>query len=67
MSALLLNENIILNDEKHHIILNDDIIYEVIKRLKNDSFAILWKNPFHLCKSSKGYYLIVQAYITHPF
>src|SRR5437762_8121496 len=80
MSAPILNKDNVLNDK--NIILNDDIIFEVIEQLKNDSFSsfncllvnkrwcrivvsILWKNPFRLCKSKKGYHLIVKAYITH--
>ena len=39
MSAPILNEDNVLNDENYHIILNDDIIFEVIEQLKNDSFS----------------------------
>src|SRR4051794_33368651 len=39
MPAPILNENNILYDENNHIILNEDIIYEIIKQLKNDGFS----------------------------
>ena len=77
MSAPILDEDIILENENNNIILNDDIIYEIIKQLKIDSFnwlfvnkhwskitvTFLWENPFQFCKPKKGFHLI-RTYIT---
>src|SRR3954447_7514920 len=77
MSAPILDEDIILKDENNIIVLNDDIIYEIIKQLKINRFnwllvnkrwskitvSLLWKYPFQLCKTNKGFHLI-RTYIT---
>src|SRR5205823_5456121 len=57
--------------------LNDNVIYEIIKQLNIDKFnwlfvnkywsnvtvSLLWKNPFQLCKTNKGFQLI-RTYIS---
>ena len=74
MSAPILDEDII---ESNVIVLNDDIIYEIIKQLEGNNYSwlfvnkhwskiavsSLWENPFRLCKTNKGFHLI-RTYIT---